>query len=379
MTAIQPVQKKQKMIAKIAAAHHHSCMEKEPELISGIQQVGIGVKNVHTAKHLYKKIFGMDVLVFEDQAEAVLMSHYTGNKVHSRHAVLSINMAGGGGFEIWQYESKEPVRPAFQPMFGDLGIFGAKLKCNDIHAAYQKLQQSPLLILSPLFTAPSGAAHFWATDEWGNHFNIVNGNHWFRRTTGHTGGVIGAVIGVSNMDKAFSLYHDVLGIREIVYDQTGIFEDLPKDSYSQAHYRRVLLCKPAARTGAFSKLLGDIQIELVQCLDLPPKKIFENRHWGDCGFIHLCFDVLHMDALKELAQQKGFSFTVDSTDSFSMGSSAGRFCYLEDADGTLIELVETHKVPILKKLGWYFDLKKRKKQKPLPDWMIRLLSLSRVK
>ena len=62
-----------------------------------------------------------------------------------------------------------------------------------------------------------------------------------------------------------------------------------------------------------------------------------------------------------------------------MENASGRFCYLEDPDGTLIELVETHKVPVMKKLGIYFNLKKRNLEKPLPDWMIKLLSLSKVK
>jgi hypothetical protein len=29
------------------------------------------------------------------------------------------------------------------------------------------------------------------------------------------------------------------------------------------------------------------------------------------------------------------------------------FCYIEDPDGTLIELVETHKSAIFKKIGWF--------------------------
>jgi hypothetical protein len=62
-----------------------------------------------------------------------------------------------------------------------------------------------------------------------------------------------------------------------------------------------------------------------------------------------------------------------------MGASAGRFGYMEDPDGTLIELVETHRVPIFKKLNWYYDLKKRKHNKPLPDWMIGMMALTKVK
>jgi hypothetical protein len=62
-----------------------------------------------------------------------------------------------------------------------------------------------------------------------------------------------------------------------------------------------------------------------------------------------------------------------------MGEAAGHFTYTEDPDGTLIEFVETHKLPILKKLGWFMDMKKRKPGKPLPDWMIKAMGLNRVK
>lgn len=48
------------------------------EFITGIQQAGIGVSNAEKAKHLYKEIFGMNVLIFEDKAEATLMTNYTG-------------------------------------------------------------------------------------------------------------------------------------------------------------------------------------------------------------------------------------------------------------------------------------------------------------
>ena len=41
--------------------------------ISGIQQVGIGVANVHEAFKWYRQHFGMDVPMFEEAAEAALM------------------------------------------------------------------------------------------------------------------------------------------------------------------------------------------------------------------------------------------------------------------------------------------------------------------
>ena len=62
-----------------------------------------------------------------------------------------------------------------------------------------------------------------------------------------------------------------------------------------------------------------------------------------------------------------------------MGDAAGQFGYIEDPDGTLIELVETHKVPIFKKWGMYIDLKKRSPLNPLPKWIIKAMKIHRVK
>ena len=61
-----------------------------------------------------------------------------------------------------------------------------------------------------------------------------------------------------------------------------------------------------------------------------------------------------------------------------MGEAAGHFAYIEDPDGTLIEFVETHKIPILKKIGWYLNLRNRKRESPLPDWLLKALRFNRV-
>ena len=346
-------------------------------LITGIQQVGIGVVSASDAKLLYKDLFGMNVLVFEDEAEASLMTRYTGDERHTRKAMLSLNM-GGGGFEIWQFTSREPLFSHGSFLPGDTGIFAVKIKTQDILKAYAAYAEIEQIILSPMYTSPDEKKHFWVKDRNQNLFNIIEGHDWFK-PSGHCGGVAGAVIGVTVMERSLHFYKKVLGIDEHVFDITGPMQDAPDLSSENHLIRRVLLKKSVNSQGAFSKLLGGIEIELVEAKNRTPQKIYADRYWGDCGFIHLCFDVLDMDLLKKESEQKGFPFTVDSAGSFSMGESAGRFCYVEDPDGTLIELVETHKVPILKKLGWYLNLKKRKHNRPLPNWMIGMLALNKIK
>ena len=349
------------------------------ELITGIQQVGIGVSDAHEAKMLYKDLFGMDVLIFDDKAEASLMTAYTGRQVHNRRAILSLNMGGGGGFEIWQFTSRKPVMPLSTAQTGDLGIFATKIKAPDVHKAHQYFSGQTKLNTSPIYDSPDDRKHFWLTDIYGNHFNIVEGDEWFKTSKGICGGVTGVVIGVSDMDKALHFYRDVIGINEVVYSGTAPMIDTVDAASSGQTFRRVLLKKKLANRGAFSKLFGSVQIELIEAKDRIPEKIYANRFWGDCGFIHVCFDVLQMDKLKKIATDAGYPFTVDSANSFSMGESAGRFCYVEDPDGALIELVETHKISILKKFGWYLNLQKRKHHRPLPNWMIGMLSLSKVR
>lgn len=341
-------------------------------LISGIQQVGIGVPDAGASFEWYNKILGLDVPVFDDIAEAKLMVKYTAGNIRKRRAILAVNMAGGGGAEIWESKSPIPLPAPFEPRIGDLGIFSVKIKCQDI----KKFSEQNKLSLRK---TPQHKLTCWLKDNYGNQLQVLEDNSWFKPQQSNTGGVLGAIIGVSDMSKALKLYKDVLGLSEVVYDISGDFEDFSGLNKLETKYRRVLLRKAQSKIGAFSALFGSIELELVQALDSPVATIFKDRTWGDLGYIHLCFDVLNMDELGQKLKKQDYPFVVDSANSFDMGDAAGRFTYIEDPDGTLIEFVETHKVPILKKFGWYINLQKRGNEKPLPNWMINTLGWGRVK
>lgn len=347
------------------------------DYISGIQQIGIGVSHASQSLQRYASLFGMDTLVFDDVSEASLMTRYTGGEVYKRQAMLSLNLQGGGGFEIWQFKNREPRKPTSQTQYGDIGIYAAKLKTSNVTLAHHTFSQQKTVTVSALQTDGKDEHHFWVKDEEDNVFNVVSGNHWFQKNKKTVGGVTGAVIGVRDIDKALPFYQSLLNIKEVTYDETAV-SDSGMNGGKQL-YRKVLLQKHPSGKGAFGKLFGTVEIELVQCLERPRETIYQDRYWGDCGFIHLCFDVFNMVGLKSNMEAKGYAFTVDSKESFTMDSAAGRFCYVEDPDGTLMELVETHKIPIMKKFGLYLDLKKRNLENPLPNWMIRLLGLSKVK
>ncbi|GGG47947.1 hypothetical protein GCM10011414_17100 [Croceivirga lutea] len=323
--------------------------------INGIQQIGIGVSNANAVFNYYRKNFGFDILVFEDEAEANLMTKYTNGRVEKRKALLTMNLIGGGGLEIWQFLNRQPVGPKSEFKIGDLGINMMKLRSK------------------------TGISQEFITDKFGNWIQLVQDDYCFCDTkTSSNGGVMGAIIGVSDIEKAIRFYKEILGFNITILDETGHIESFKNLPGGQSKFRRVLLKHNKRAVGGFGKLLGPCQIELVQNLSCQPNSIFKDRLWGDLGYIHLCFDVMGIEILKNKAGEMGFNFKVDSAESFDMGEAAGRFAYIEDPDGTLIELVETHKVPVSKKLGLFINLKNRNAKKPLPNWMVKTLKFSRV-
>lgn len=348
------------------------------KIINGIQQIGIGVKDVKAVFNWYRAYLGFDILLFKDEATADLMTQYTDGEVRQRIAFLALNMIGGGGLEIWQFKDRTPKPPKNEIVIGDLGIQIMKLRSKDVQASYKTLKAQDLPLLTEI-EKTQVSTHFFFQDPWNNLVQVIADDYCYDESKSDSGGVMGAVLGVSDMSTSIRFYKELLGFDSVVFDETNVFKDINMLQGGKENYRRVLLRRSDEEIGGFGELLGPCEIELIQALDRKPKKIYKDRLWGDLGYIHLCFDVSGMDDHRNDAKSIGHPFTVDSADSFDMGDAAGHFSYVEDPDGTLLEFVETHKVPILKKLGIFINMKKRSPLKPLPRWVVKAMKVHRVK
>ena len=356
------------------------------KVISGIQQVGIGIPDIYEAWAWYHKNFNMDIPAFDDAGWAELMLPYTGGKPQERHAILALNMKGGGGFEIWQYKSRTPQKASFEIKLGYLGIFAVKIKTDNIEKTFRQFQNDGVEILGKIKKDHLNKKFFYVRDPYGNIFQLIENKQWFSKNTAQTGGAEGVILGVSDIEKSTDFYAQLFGYDKILYDTNGKFDDFSVLPGGNESFRRVLLTHSENRKGPFSRLFGSSTIELVQLIEKPGQKIYKNRMWGDLGFIHLCFDIGGMNYFREECRAAGYPFTVDSRrpngiekEVFDMGEASGDFAYVEDPDGTLIELVEAHRIPLVKKLGWYINLNKRNRNKALPNWIVRMLALKRVK
>lgn len=350
----------------------------QEKLIYGIQQIGVGVRDAAEGFKWYGTVLKADIQVFDDNNEATFMAKYMGGKPRQKRAILAMNLNGGSGYEIWQHTEHTPQPPKNPVQIGDLGINIMKIKSHNIEKSFQRLKAENVNVLTDIIKNPDGSKAFFIKDPFDNILEIKEFNSWFKKKN-DIGGICGATLGVSNIEATRKLFTDVLGYDKVLDDSTGTFDSLNGVPGGSETMRRVLLGHTENRVGGFTPLLGESQIELVEVKSRTPNKIFEGRYWGDLGYIHLCFDIHNMNQLVKECEAAGFPFSVLSNPDFDMGEANGHWGYLEDPDGTLIEFVETHKVPLVPAIGWSINLTKRNPKKNLPNWLMNAMALNRAK
>ena len=74
-------------------------------LISGIQQMGVGVEDFSKAWKWYINMFQMNVRILEDDTVAERMLPYTGGKAQKRHACIAVNLQGAAALRFGSIRS----------------------------------------------------------------------------------------------------------------------------------------------------------------------------------------------------------------------------------------------------------------------------------
>lgn len=355
--------------------------------INLIQHIGTGVPDSEASWKWYRKFFGLDIPMFDAVAEAPLMQRYTNNDIVNKRATMVLNIQGGCAMEIIELKNFK-CRPSVtgEHQLGDYGIFITKVRSQNILTSFEFFKKNNITPLTGIKSTPDNKKTFYVKDPNGLIFQVIEDSNFFTRNGHVSGGIAGCMIGVSDIEKSKKLYCTLLGFDQIIYDKTEIFDDWKNENGYEgvpgngSKVRRALLCQSKGPFGIFSLLAGPAYIELIQVFDRTPSKILEGRIWGELGFIHLGFDVKGMSHIEKECAEQGYPFTCDSRNALKMGNNTEVHCtYIEDPDGTLIELIEVYRIPIVKKIGWSLNLEKRDPQKPLPSWILKGLKFARVK
>jgi len=347
--------------------------------INSMQHIGVAVQDMDASLKYFRKIFGMNIPFFDSVQPAPLMDCYTHGKTITKRASMIMNLQGGCAMEVIRPTTFEPRKADFQIKVGDLHIFQVHMKTRDVKQMQEHCKKNGALGVSEIQLNPAQQNVFDLTDLDGNFFRVEPTKECYREMGHPSNGVAGCSIGVTNMEEALNLYSNLLGYDEVVFDRTGTFNDWRHLPGGTEQYRRVRLKQSAPTGGGFARVMGETFIELVQALDRVPARTFKGRIWGDSGFVHLGLDVKGMKKLGENLGAQGFGFRCDSNDALSMGQTKVHCTYIDDKDGTLIELIEVYKVPIVEKWGVFLNVEKRDPLKPLPNFMLNALRFSRIK
>ncbi len=351
-------------------------------MIHGLQHIGIGFRDLDRAWDFYRDILHFDVPLSRSRRVADRMGSLTGGP-QERRVIIALNLLGGGLVEIFQFLSKEP-KPAEPLSMTDTGVLSVSCKVTDIEMAFDELKGKGVRILAePYSLAGSSIRQMFIEDTEGNLVGLVEMpglNYSVKVKNASIGGFLFPTIGVSDMEKSLKFYRDLLGYDTVVYDKKGKFEELAVLPDGELTMRRVILKRGRPSTSLFSFYLDGGMIELIEAeTEGKRKHRFRGRGWGDQGIMEVCLDVSDIgDTYRELTGKGARPVIEANEDRFDMGEgSSALFGYVADPDGTWIELAEIVSFPIWGSLS--FDLSKRKKNKPLSSFVLKLLRFARSK
>lgn len=112
-----------------------------------------------------------------------------------------------------------PRAPKTPILFGDLGIYAMKIRTTDLNRTHHYLKSIKVVNLSEIITQEEINAYFYFDDPFGNRVQMVEDTYNFCSNISTNGGVMGAVIGVRDMEESINFYKDLLDYSLILYDE----------------------------------------------------------------------------------------------------------------------------------------------------------------
>jgi catechol 2,3-dioxygenase-like lactoylglutathione lyase family enzyme len=164
-------------------------------------------------------------------------------------------------------------------------------------------------------------------------------------------GVIHAGVGVSNLENSIAFYKTVLGFDKLLYEYEGY---IPEINMIEG---RSLPMKLAILERSYPEELNEdfLPAGIIKLFEAPGfngRHIYHGRRWGDIGCMELSFDVSGLENVVSDIKSKGIKIYLPPVE-IDMGTgSKGVIAYIQDPDGTIIELVEIKSVAWLSLAGF---------------------------
>ncbi|MEJ5186166.1 MAG: VOC family protein [Candidatus Geothermincolales bacterium] len=326
------------------------------DMITSLQHVGIGVRNVDSSLSFWSELMGFRLKLGDRASYMEEMRELIGSLVELR-VVMAANLRGGGAVELVEHLSTSPREPAAPVCWGDIGYLEVGLKAYRLEELYQDLRRKGVGFLTPVREIELASGQWerfaYLRDPDGNLVHLVEEGRGRRPAVG---GVRHLALGVRDLERSERFYREVLNFRREVNRFRGRLPELESVCGEEEMEVVVLAQVPEGRPRL--PLLEPAMLKLVHTPRYRGRPIFEGRRWGDVGIMEMALDVVGLEERLDRAVEAGAELVQPPTAvDLGMGTR-GCFAYLRDPDGNLVELCEAERVlwnsPALlgRVLGW---------------------------
>ncbi len=311
-------------------------------MITAFQHVGIGVHDTGRTYDFYRRMMGFRVKLSDKTSYMEEMTPIIGALVELR-ALMAANARGGAAIELIEHTSTRPQEAPQAVQWGDIGYLELGLKAFGLDQLYLNLKSRGVEFLTPVrsMELSSGGRERYAylRDPDGLLLQLVE-------EKGGAGPAVGGVrhvaIGVGDLKRARSFYRDVLGFGDVLHEFKGRMPEL--DAVTGGREMEVAVLGHRGEGSSAMPLLERAIVKLVHTPAYRGKVVYEGRRWGDVGLMEMAFDVSDLGETTNAVISRGAELFHPPT-RVDMGSgTAGRFSYIKDPDGNVVEMVEVEKV-----------------------------------
>lgn len=311
-------------------------------MITAFQHVGMGVRDTGRSYDFYRRLMGFRVKLSDKTSYMEEMAPIIGALVEMR-ALMAANARGGAAIELIEHTSTRPQEAPEAVQWGDIGYLELGLKAFNLDQLYLNLKRSGVEFLTPVrsmeLSTGGRERYAYLRDPDGMLLQLVEEKGGSRPAAG---GVRHVAIGVSDLQKARSFYCDVLGFGDVLHEFKGRMPEL--DAVTGGREMEVAVLGHRSEGCSAMPLLERAIVKLVYTPGYRGKVIYEGRRWGDIGLMEMAFDVSDLGGTTNGVIARGAELFHPPT-RVDMGSgTAGRFSYVKDPDGNVVEMVEVEKV-----------------------------------
>lgn len=314
-------------------------------MFNALQHVGQGVADIETTYDFYRRHLGVKIKLSDLVTHCKEMAPLVGG-TETMRMMMAANAKGGGVLELVEHRSSR-ARPApGQNRYRNYGILEVGYGVRNIGQVIKKLEADGVPVLTGIHTLELVTGTCWdyayIRDPDGLPLQLTEQIRPGREKSAppQVLGVTHLGIGVSDMERSTDFYVNALGFDRLLCEFSGVIPELAGLEGEALPVKVVILERSRPPGGPLGNFLAGGTVKLIQVIGGNGQHFYRGRRWGDIGCMEFCLDVTDLASTVSVLQAQGVATCMDPV-AVDMGNGfRGKVAYVQDPDGTFVELVQ---------------------------------------